>query len=169
MLPQLKAEIQSLIHASAKELGDIPSAFEVLIEEPDLKEYGDFSCNAALQLARILRRNPLELAEAIRTAFQVHLANSSVREKVVAVEVVKPGFLNFRLSPSAYYDVLESILEQKDQPRNRYINDAVQHFNRLNKRNILSKQLAIESRMVAEESMSVLSEFESLEDEDQAI
>ncbi|HBB92043.1 MAG: hypothetical protein A2X22_09160 [Bacteroidetes bacterium GWF2_49_14] len=76
--------------------------------------------------------------------------------------------LSLKLDEEIFLE-MESILEQKDQPRNRYINDAVQHFNRLNKRNILSKQLAIESRMVAEESMSVLSEFESLEDEDQAI
>ena len=76
--------------------------------------------------------------------------------------------LSLKLDEEIFLE-MESILEQKDQPRNRYINDAVQHFNRLNKRNILLRQLAAESRLVAEESMNVLSEFESLEDEDQAI
>ena len=76
--------------------------------------------------------------------------------------------LSLKLDEEIFLE-MESILEKKDQPRNRYINDAVQHFNQLNKRNILSKQLAIESRLVAEESMKVLSEFESFEDEDSAI
>jgi predicted RNA-binding protein YlxR (DUF448 family) len=76
--------------------------------------------------------------------------------------------LSLKLDEEIFLE-METILEQKDQPRNRYINAAVQHYNQLNKRNILSKQLAMESQLVAEDSMKVLSEFENLEDEDQAI
>lgn len=43
--------------------------------------------------------------------------------------------------------------------RNRYINDAVQFYNLLQKRKIISRQLQKESRLVQEESMKVLAEF----------
>ena len=50
--------------------------------------------------------------------------------------------------------------------RNRYINEAVQFYNLLQKRKIISNQLQKESKLVKEESMKVLAEFEKLQDED---
>lgn len=73
--------------------------------------------------------------------------------------------LSLKLDEEIFTD-MENILEQKDQSRNRYINEAIEYYNRLNRRRILTKQLAIESRLVAADSLEVLSEFENLEDED---
>jgi hypothetical protein len=42
----------------------------------------------------------------------------------------------------------------------------VQFYNLLQKRKIISRQLQKESRLVQEESMKVLAEFEKLRDED---
>lgn len=63
------------------------------------------------------------------------------------------------------FEETEQILSEINKNRNRYINEAVQFYNLLQKRQILSKQLQSESRLVQNESMKVLSEFESLEDE----
>ncbi|MFA5815966.1 MAG: hypothetical protein WC865_10140 [Bacteroidales bacterium] len=73
--------------------------------------------------------------------------------------------LSLKLDEEIFTD-MENILEQKDQSRNRYINEAVEYYNRMNRRRILTKQLAVESRLVAADSLEVLSEFENLEDED---
>ena len=35
------------------------------IERTRLREHGDYACNAAMQLARVARRKPRELAEAL--------------------------------------------------------------------------------------------------------
>jgi arginyl-tRNA synthetase len=35
------------------------------ISEPPLKEYGDFSCNIAFPLSKILKKSPLEIANEI--------------------------------------------------------------------------------------------------------
>ncbi len=59
----------------------------------------------------------------------------------------------------------EEILKKRIEPRNAYFNDAIQLYNKLWKRKILKKRLADESRLVASESLLVLDEFESLEDE----
>ncbi len=64
------------------------------------------------------------------------------------------------------FEETESILSKVGKNRNRYINEAVQFYNLVQKRKILSKQLKKESKLVREESMKMLAEFESLENED---
>lgn len=60
----------------------------------------------------------------------------------------------------------EQLLNKVKKNRNRYINDAVAFYNILQKRRLLSKQLANESKLVREESMKVLHELENLDCED---
>lgn len=64
------------------------------------------------------------------------------------------------------FEETEKITAQINKNRNRYINEAVQFYNLLQKRKIISRQLQKESRLVQEESMKVLAEFEKLRDED---
>jgi predicted transcriptional regulator len=63
------------------------------------------------------------------------------------------------------FDETEDMLSKVKKSRNRYINEAVDYYNRINRRNIISGKLAKESRLVKKESLAVLSEFESLQDE----
>ena len=64
------------------------------------------------------------------------------------------------------FNETEKITAQISKNRNRYINEAVQFYNLLQKRRIISRQLEKESKLVQEESMKVLAEFEKLQDED---
>ncbi len=66
----------------------------------------------------------------------------------------------------AIFNEAESIITKTSKTRNRYINDAVAFYNLLQKRRIISSQLKKESKIVQEESMKVLHEFEKLHDED---
>lgn len=61
------------------------------------------------------------------------------------------------------YNETEQILTKVNKKRNRYINEAVEFYNLLQKRKILTTQLQKESRMVQEESMKVLAEFETIQ------
>jgi hypothetical protein len=67
------------------------------------------------------------------------------------------------------FDETEKILSEINVNRNRYINKAIAFFNELQKRKILGKQLETESRLVQQESMKVLAEFEKLDDEATAV
>jgi hypothetical protein len=64
------------------------------------------------------------------------------------------------------YEETELLLEKIKKPRNRYINEALQYYNRIQKRKIISKLLILESKLVSEESMNVLYEFENLDEYD---
>ena len=56
----------------------------------------------------------------------------------------------------------EKILAFMKKPRNRYINEAIEYYNKLQKRMILEKKSRKESEIVKSDSMEVLKEFEEL-------
>ena len=57
----------------------------------------------------------------------------------------------------------EKILAEIDKPRNRYINEAIDFYNRHQRKALLEKKLKKESGMVKDESMSVLKDFEDID------
>ena len=63
----------------------------------------------------------------------------------------------------AIFGETEKILSTIKKPRNRYINEAIEFYNKLQKRQILEKKLSIESFLVRDESMAVLKEFEDID------
>ena len=67
----------------------------------------------------------------------------------------------------AIFSETESVLEKVKKSRNRYINEAIAFYNKMQRRKYLAKQLQKESKMVRDESMRVLRDFENFEyDED---
>ena len=57
----------------------------------------------------------------------------------------------------------EKILSTIKKPRNRYINEAIDDYNRFQRRLILEKRLKKESELVKMDSMSILNEFEEID------
>jgi predicted transcriptional regulator len=57
----------------------------------------------------------------------------------------------------------EKILSKIKKSRNRYINDALDYYNRVQKRAILEKKLKKESELVQTDSMDVLRDFEDID------
>lgn len=63
----------------------------------------------------------------------------------------------------------EEVLEKLKKSRNRYINEALDYYNKLQKNMIIEEMLIKESKWVSQESMKVLKEFESMDDTHEAI
>ena len=57
----------------------------------------------------------------------------------------------------------EKILSRIKVPRNRYINEAIEYYNRLQRRQILEKRLRSESELVKKDSLSILKDFERID------
>ena len=74
------------------------------LERPKNAAHGDLSSNAAMQLAKPLRRNPRELAQAILNA----LPASDLIQKA---EIAGAGFINFYLQPAAWIAIVAQIRE----------------------------------------------------------
>ncbi|MBI1259770.1 MAG: arginine--tRNA ligase, partial [Chloroflexi bacterium] len=88
---ELARSVEQSIQA-AQAAGDLP-AFEIpeiAIHPPKRAEQGDYAAAVAMQLAKPAKLNPFYIA--------TYIANHFVRPDFIgAVEVVHPGFINFRL------------------------------------------------------------------------
>jgi len=80
----------------------------------------------------------------------------------VKIEIMKN--LSLKMDDIVFLET-ERITAKISKNRNRYINEAVEFYNLLQKRKLISRQLQKESKIVQEESLKVLAEFEKLHDE----
>ncbi len=69
--------------------------------------------------------------------------------------------VSLKIDESTFVET-EKILSMMKKPRNRYINEAIEYYNKIQKRIILEKKLRKESDLVKSDSLSVLKEFEEL-------
>ncbi|MGA7178040.1 MAG: arginine--tRNA ligase [Thiobacillaceae bacterium] len=74
------------------------------LDRPKSVEHGDFSTNIALKLAKQLKRNPTELAQAIQNAL-------SVNARVAKTQIAGAGFINVFLSAWAWTISVEEVLK----------------------------------------------------------
>ena len=71
-------------------------------------EFGDFSSSIPLILAKIHKKNPIDIAHQIRDEI---ILSDNIIEEITATD---PGFINFKISKKYYYSVLEEILNKND-------------------------------------------------------
>ena len=57
----------------------------------------------------------------------------------------------------------EKIVAMMKKPRNRYINEAIDFYNKHQKRVVLERKLQRESEIVREDSMNILNDFEEID------
>lgn len=104
------AQAKTLILESLGRLvaqGEIPAEPlpDFNIEIPADRAHGDFAANAAMVFAKTLRMPPRDIARAVEGAL---ILDGSVFERA---EIAGPGFLNFYLGKSFYFDVTRHILQ----------------------------------------------------------
>ncbi|HJW80035.1 MAG TPA: arginine--tRNA ligase [Beijerinckiaceae bacterium] len=88
--------------------GKIPpglDASRVLVEPPRDAAHGDLATNAALVLAKEARMNPRALAELLAGELRSDA-------DIASAEVAGPGFLNLKLRPGVYREVMRAVLSQ---------------------------------------------------------
>src|SRR3954468_7606247 len=103
---QAKQELLAALASGLEQLS--PGAGEkAVFESPKVASHGDFASTAAMQLAKPLKRNPRQLAEALRDTL---LATPAFQKWVESVEIAGPGFLNIRLKTAAKQEVVREVL-----------------------------------------------------------
>jgi arginyl-tRNA synthetase len=103
---QAKQELLAALAAGLEQLSPGAGA-KAAFELPKVAAHGDLACTAAMQLAKPLKRNPRQVAEALRESL---LATPAFQRWVAAVEIAGPGFLNFRLKNNAKQEVVREVL-----------------------------------------------------------
>lgn len=98
---QVKGAIGDAVVAAG--LVDRDALPDFVLEVPKDKAHGDLATNAAMQLTKIARRNPRQIAEAIIE----HL--DKAKAQIVSAEIAGPGFINFRLEKSYLFDIVGEV------------------------------------------------------------
>lgn len=106
VLDHMYARVKDAIAEAAVAAG--LAAFEELpafvLEVPKDKSHGDLATNAAMQLTKLAKRNPRQIAEAIIE----HLDAKGAY--IESAEIAGPGFINFRIDKSFLYAVIKETL-----------------------------------------------------------
>ena len=97
------------VRAAVKEVYDLEAEESVLtIETPRDPKLGDYASSAAMKLAHTLRRNPMEIAEALAERLRQLLPEAE------SVTAARPGFLNFRLKKEALTGLINQVIDAGD-------------------------------------------------------
>lgn len=107
----IREEIKKIIFQALDAL-EIKNISEIKIEHPENEKFGDYSTNVAMHLSSRAKMKPIELAEIIKGYLESGISNKELIDKI---EIVKPGFINFYLSPSLLIQEVNKILKQKNK------------------------------------------------------
>lgn len=97
--------INTIKDALVKAFPDLDvNTVNVMIEIPTVQKFGDYSSNVAMQLTRILRQNPRNLANLIIENLDYEAGN------IERVEIAGSGFINFFLKKGSLGTIIQNIL-----------------------------------------------------------
>jgi arginyl-tRNA synthetase len=107
-LTQLKTELSAMLAEGVARIAPREIAPAFVLERPKQARHGDYSTNVALQLAKVLKRNPRELAAELVAALP--------RSPLLArAEVAGAGFVNLFVTDAARQSVVARVLEEGDR------------------------------------------------------
>ena len=105
MIEEQKLALTALLNDALKANGI--EGVTARLERPKDAAHGDFACTTALQCAKILKKNPREVAQLL-----VASLNNDPRGKALlaAVEIAGPGFINLTLNKEAALSAVKDVL-----------------------------------------------------------
>ena len=104
----LKSAFADALAAAAEKQGwQLPEGLPVTFGVPKSEDMGDYSCNIAMILAKRLRANPRDIADAIA-------ASISAKEGIIErLQVAGPGFINIFLKDEWWQGTVREILTDR--------------------------------------------------------
>ena len=104
-MSEISEKLRSVIEQGIKETFNLDvDKNDFSVEIPKDKNHGDYSTNAAMRYAKILRKSPREIAENLSKTLQ----NSDIIEKI---EIAGPGFINFFIRNDSLTKIISDILK----------------------------------------------------------
>ena len=110
----LKKIISNILKKALKEylkdtdVKDIESYIEIGYAVDD--KFGDYACPVAMRLAKVLKKNPLEIANSITEKID--------KKYFDKIEVAKPGFINLTLSYNYINECINDLINNDDYGKN---------------------------------------------------
>ena len=107
----IKNDLLAALGAGLEQLS-MGAGGKAAFESPKVAAHGDFACTAAMQLAKGLKQNPRQVAEALRANL---LTQPAFERWVQDIDIAGPGFINIRLKPEAKQQTIREVLQTGTQ------------------------------------------------------
>ena len=111
----LKEQIKEMINSALNELSIEFNLESIVVEVPKKREQGDFSTNIAMQLTKVLKDNPRNIAEKI-----VEVLSKNTNE-IKTIEIAGPGFINIYLNDEYVFSGISNVIKQGENYGSSYI------------------------------------------------
>ena len=105
---EIRSHLTELLTRALAKVAPQQPASLISLERPKQAQHGDFSCPAAMQLARVLKRNPREAAAEL-------IAALPASDWLEQAEVAGPGFINLRVRAAAKQHIVKTILVERER------------------------------------------------------
>jgi arginyl-tRNA synthetase len=102
----MKAHIVKALHKALEKL-DVANTHEILVENTNKLEFGDYTTNLPMRLSKALNKKPTDIARDISSHF--------VCDNITA-EATLPGYINFTLGESIITRSINTLFDQKHVP-----------------------------------------------------
>jgi len=104
---KLKEEIRAAVLKA--ELATEDQIPDVVLETPKEKAHGDYATNMAMQLARVAKKAPRVIAEAL--VANIDRSKASIEK----IEIAGPGFINFYMNNSYLTELIPTVLNAEEK------------------------------------------------------
>lgn len=103
----MKEQLKELIYQALTSENITFDKENIVIEIPKDNTHGDYASNVAMQLTRILKKNPREIASELITKLDA--------DYIEKVEIAGPGFINFYVADDYLYENINTIIQLQDE------------------------------------------------------
>lgn len=101
----MKKYLESVFAAAAEQLPYLKQ-IPIFFDRPKNESFGDLSSNAAMMLAKILKRKPLDIAEEIKNTLVLN------PQYIKDASIAAPGFINFTFTQEFTNTILSTVLQK---------------------------------------------------------
>lgn len=101
----IKDNISKLIKEALKNMNVREVKF--IVEVPNNKDFGDFSTNVAMELAKVLHKNPREIASLV-------VSNIDKKNIIDRIDIAGAGFINFYIKNEYLLNGINEVIKEND-------------------------------------------------------
>ena len=111
-MTQIRLQLEALVREALEQARldgslALEAAPDPALERPGVEAIGVWASTVAMRCAKLAHKNPREIAQIILD----HLPENTL---VASAEIAGPGFINFRIAPAAFHEVLAQVRELQD-------------------------------------------------------
>ena len=108
-MSDFESKIYEAVREAVRAVWEIePEEGLYVVETPQNPDFGDYSTNVAMKLARALRRSPMDIAAPLAEKL------AEILPEAESVTVARPGFINFKLKADALSSLINKVIKLGD-------------------------------------------------------